>query len=91
MDERSAKLILPGLRPDLLVCMNLTRDSIKRNAHPAYIAWIVSSALAEGTSLLLNADDLIASSLGTAANPRAFSLSTGLRQTATARTARPST
>jgi lipid II isoglutaminyl synthase (glutamine-hydrolysing) len=72
MDERSAKLILPGLRPDLLVCLNLTRDSIKRNAHPAYIAWIVSSALAESTSLVLNADDLIASSLGSASNPRTY-------------------
>ncbi len=70
MDERSARLILPGLAPDLLVCMNLARDSIKRNAHPAYIAWIISSALAEQTSLVLNADDLIASSLGGDANPR---------------------
>jgi lipid II isoglutaminyl synthase (glutamine-hydrolysing) len=72
MDERSAKLILPGLDPDVLVCMNLTRDSIKRNAHPAYIAWIISSALSEQTSLVLNADDLIASSLGDEANPRVF-------------------
>lgn len=72
MDERSARLILPGLAPDLLVCMNLTRDSIKRNAHPAYIAWILSSALSEQTGLVLNADDLIASSLGTAANPRSY-------------------
>ncbi len=72
MDERSAKLVLPGLAPDVLVCMNLTRDSIKRNAHPAYIAWIVSSALSESTSLVLNADDLIASSLGTEANPRTY-------------------
>jgi Zn ribbon nucleic-acid-binding protein len=72
MDERSAKLVLPGLRPDLLVCMNLTRDSIKRNAHPAYIAWILSSALSESTSLVLNADDLIASSLGTDSNPRTY-------------------
>jgi lipid II isoglutaminyl synthase (glutamine-hydrolysing) len=70
MDERSAKLVLPGLAPDVLVCMNLTRDSIKRNAHPAYIAWILSSALSETTSLVLNADDLIASSLGTEKNPR---------------------
>lgn len=70
MDERSAKLVLPGLAPDVLVCMNLTRDSIKRNAHPAYIAWIISSALASDTRLVLNADDLITSSLGTAANPR---------------------
>jgi lipid II isoglutaminyl synthase (glutamine-hydrolysing) len=72
MDERSAKLILPGLIPDVLVCMNLTRDSIKRNAHPAYIAWILSSALPASTSLILNADDLIASSLGSEANPRTY-------------------
>ena len=64
MDERSAKLVLPGLRPDVLVGMNLTRDSIKRNAHPAYIAWIISSALSERTTLVLNADDLIVSALG---------------------------
>jgi hypothetical protein len=72
MDERSARLILPGLDPDVLVCLNLTRDSIKRNAHPAYIAWILSSALSERTSLVLNADDLIASSLGVEANPRVY-------------------
>ena len=72
MDERSARLILPGLAPDVLVCMNLTRDSIKRNAHPAYIAWIISSALSEQTSLVLNADDLIASSLGGESNPRVY-------------------
>ena len=72
MDERSAKLVLPGLRPDVLVGMNLTRDSIKRNAHPAYIAWIVSSALSAETTLVLNADDLIVSSLGEGVNPRVF-------------------
>ena len=58
MDERSAKLVLPGLDPDVLVCMNLTRDSIKRNAHPAYIAWILSSALPERTRLVLNIDEV---------------------------------
>jgi lipid II isoglutaminyl synthase (glutamine-hydrolysing) len=72
MDERSARLILPGLKPDVLVCMNLTRDSIKRNAHPDYIAWILSSALPESTALVLNADDLIAASIGSEANPRTF-------------------
>ncbi|MDM4763188.1 MurT ligase domain-containing protein [Galbitalea sp. SE-J8] len=72
MDERSAKLVLPGLAPDLLVCTNLTRDSIKRNAHPAYIAWLVSSALPASTELVLNADDLITSSLGTAADGSAI-------------------
>ena len=72
MDERSAKLVLPGLQPDVLVCMNLTRDSIKRNAHPAYIAWILTSAMPATTSLVLNADDLIASSLGSESNPRTY-------------------
>jgi lipid II isoglutaminyl synthase (glutamine-hydrolysing) len=72
MDERSAKLVLPGLKPELLVCMNLTRDSIKRNAHPAYIAWILSSAMPAETRLLLNADDLLAASIGGEANPRRF-------------------
>jgi UDP-N-acetylmuramyl tripeptide synthase len=72
MDERSAKLVLPGLVPDVLVCMNLTRDSIKRNAHPAYIAWILTSAMPARTRLVLNADDLITSSLGTDSNPRTY-------------------
>jgi Zn ribbon nucleic-acid-binding protein len=72
MDERSARLILPGLEPDLLVCTNLTRDSIKRNAHPAYIAWILSSALPDSTDLVLNADDLITSSIGKDSNPRSY-------------------
>jgi UDP-N-acetylmuramyl tripeptide synthase len=52
--------------------MNLTRDSIKRNAHPEYIAWVISSALPEHTHLVLNADDLITSSLGGESNPRVF-------------------
>jgi lipid II isoglutaminyl synthase (glutamine-hydrolysing) len=77
VDERSAGLILPGLEPDVLVCLNLTRDSIKRNAHPAYIAWILSSAVPAHTNLVLNADDLIASSLASsqradALNPTVF-------------------
>ncbi|TPW76170.1 Mur ligase family protein [Schumannella soli] len=72
MDERSARLILPGLKPDVLVCTNLTRDSIKRNAHPAYIAWLVSSAVAPSTHLVLNADDLIAASIGGDDNHRTF-------------------
>jgi lipid II isoglutaminyl synthase (glutamine-hydrolysing) len=72
MDERSARLVLPGLTPDALVCTNLTRDSIKRNAHPDYIAWILSSALSPSTSLVLNADDLITAALGSDANPRVF-------------------
>lgn len=70
MDERTARRVLPGLDPDLLVCTNLTRDSIKRNGGPEYIAWVISSLLPARTELILNADDLIASSIGSAENPR---------------------
>lgn len=72
LDERSARLVLPGLDPDVLICTNLTRDSIKRNAHPEYIAWIISSELPARATLVLNADDQFAASLGSADNPRVF-------------------
>lgn len=72
MDERSARIVLPGLKPDYLVGMNLTRDSIKRNAHPAYIAWVLSSAIGESTTLVLNADDLVVASLGAEQQRRVF-------------------
>lgn len=64
MDERSARRILPGLAPDIMVCTNLTRDSIKRNAHAEYIMWILDSAISVDTRLVLNGDDLIAARLG---------------------------
>jgi len=72
MDERSALRVLPQLNPDIVVCTNLTRDSIKRNAHPEYIAWILSSAISPETTLVLNSDDLIAASLGNDSNRRVF-------------------
>lgn len=37
MDERSAQRILPYVKPDYLVCTNLQRDSMKRNAHVEFI------------------------------------------------------
>ena len=65
VDERSSLLIYPYLKPDYLVCNNIMRDSLKRNAHTEFIQYIISSALPAETKLILNADDLIAASLGT--------------------------
>ena len=65
VDERSSLLIYPYLKPDYLVCNNIMRDSLKRNAHTEFISYIISSALPASTKLILNADDLIASSLNT--------------------------
>lgn len=47
MDERSAPRVLPYLRPDWLVCTNLQRDSMKRNAHPEFIFRILNENMPE--------------------------------------------
>lgn len=59
IDERSAPRVFPSIRPQLLVVTNLFRDSIMRNAHPAYIADILSRNIPAETKLVVNADDLI--------------------------------
>ena len=64
VDERSSLRIYPDLQPDYLVCNNIMRDSLKRNAHTEFISYIINEALPEKTTLILNADDLICSTLG---------------------------
>jgi len=71
VDERSSKKIYPGIRPDYIVCTNLFRDSITRNAHPEYIADIINSAVPKETVMILNADDPISSRLAPE-NPRKY-------------------
>ncbi|MDO5148706.1 MAG: MurT ligase domain-containing protein [Oscillospiraceae bacterium] len=63
IDERSAVRIYPYIHPDYLICTNLTRDSYKRNAHVEYIFDILNNNIPDKTHLILNADDLISSSL----------------------------
>lgn len=63
IDERSSKLIYPYIQPDYVVCTNLFRDSIQRNAHPEYISDIITSAIPKKTKMILNADDPISSRL----------------------------
>ncbi len=64
VDERSSLRIYPYLKPDYLVCNNIMRDSLKRNAHTDFISYIINEALPESTTLILNADDAICSGLG---------------------------
>ncbi len=59
IDERSAPRVFPSITPRLMVITNLFRDSIMRNAHPAYIADILSRNIPAETKLVVNADDLI--------------------------------
>lgn len=63
MDERSAPILLPYIKPDLLLCTNIFRDSYKRNAHPEYILSLLEKSIPDATELLLNGDDLLCSSL----------------------------
>ena len=52
------------MKPNYLVCTNLFRDSIKRNANTDFIVDIINSCLPKETTLIVNADDLVACSLG---------------------------
>ncbi|MBQ8831168.1 MAG: DUF1727 domain-containing protein [Oscillospiraceae bacterium] len=63
VDERSSKLIYSYAKPDFLLCTNLFRDSIKRNAHTEYIFNFIDSAVPEKTHMILNADDIISGRL----------------------------
>ncbi|MBQ6831201.1 MAG: DUF1727 domain-containing protein [Oscillospiraceae bacterium] len=72
VDERSSLLVYPYVKPDFLVCNNIMRDSIKRNAHTEFISYIISSALPEKTHLILNGDDLNASTLAPQCENRTY-------------------
>lgn len=63
LDERSSPHILPYLKPDILLCTNIFRDSYKRNAHMEFITDILNDNIPDGTRLVLNADDLLCAGL----------------------------
>jgi len=64
VDERSSKRIYSYIEPTYLLCTNLFRDSITRNAHTEFILSKIAPYIPKSTKLILNADDLISSSLG---------------------------
>jgi len=63
IDERSAPKVFPYLKPTYLVCTNLFRDSLMRNAHTEFIADILTNNMHKDTKLIVNADDLISSNI----------------------------
>lgn len=64
VDERSSLLVYPYVKPTYLLCNNIMRDSVKRNAHTDFISFIINKGIPEGTKLILNADDIICAHLG---------------------------
>ena len=63
IDERSSLRIYPYIKPDYLICNNIMRDSLARNAHTEFISFIINSAIPETTKVILNADDLVCATL----------------------------
>src|SRR5699024_7772865 len=63
VDERSSPKIYPYLAPTYLVCTNLFRDSMMRNAHTEFISGLLTKYIPKNTTLILNGDDLIASNI----------------------------
>lgn len=63
VDERSSLLVYKHITPDYLLCSNIMRDSMKRNAHTDFISYVLNSALPSSTHVILNADDFICSQL----------------------------
>ncbi len=61
IDERSANKIYPYITPTYLVCTNLFRDSLMRNAHTEFISDILNKYIPKDTIMIENADDLICS------------------------------
>ena len=58
VDERSSLKVYPFMAPDFLICNNIMRDSMKRNAHTEFISYVITAAVPETTKVFLNADDL---------------------------------
>ncbi len=63
IDERAMPLIMPYITPKIMAVTNLFRDSMKRNAHPEYIAGILEKYISDDALMILNGDDVISSQL----------------------------
>ncbi len=77
VDERSSTRIYPFIEPNYIVITNLFRDSIMRNAHPEYIANILTKSIPPKSKLILNADDLISCEVAPSNNRVYFGLELG--------------
>ena len=70
VDERSSLHIYKYITPTWFICTNLFRDSVMRNAHAEYIFSMINDYLPKETKLILNADDIISSRLGSGKNEK---------------------
>lgn len=64
LDERYSPILLKSIKLDYLVITNMLRDSIRRNAHVEFITKILTDSINENTTIIVNGDDIVASSIG---------------------------
>jgi len=72
VDERSSLRVYKYIAPDYLICNNIMRDSIKRNANTDFISYILNTAVPPTTKVFLNGDDCICSHLAPANRNRFY-------------------
>ena len=63
-DERYSRRIFEFFHPKYFVINNLYRDQMTRNGHPEFIKSVISEAVYDDMTLILNADDPLAASFG---------------------------
>ena len=63
VDERSSVRVYPYMKPDYVICTNLSRDPTMRNAHAYYIFNMLDTYVPDTATMILNADDVISSRL----------------------------
>ncbi len=63
VDERYAKYVCKYITPKYYVINNLYRDQMTRNGHPEYVLDDIKRSISPNTTLILNSDDPLISSL----------------------------
>ncbi len=64
VDERSSPHVYKYIEPDYIICADLFRDSVERNANTDFIFNIINDNIPSSAKLILNSDDIISSRLG---------------------------
>lgn len=64
VDERFTPIIFKDAPPDILAITNIYQDSYKRNAHTDFIKSVINRGIPKTTKIVVNGDDLIASTIG---------------------------
>ena len=64
VDEKLSGEVFKSIEPDYYICTNLFRDSMKTNSTIDYIYQKIKEGIPAKTKMVLNADDLLVSTLG---------------------------